>query len=127
MEYSINPQMTWNELVPPKDLHGTNVAAVSGQRLANLTKETLTKIPISDESFDHFYTNVGHRSEGLLDEPMLPRKQCTPAREEVGASAPGYPQIPKSPNLEEPTTDGFHVLTPPCPRNSIIVNPPPPL
>ena len=60
-----------------KDLHGTNMAVVSGQRLANLTKETLTKISISDESFDHFYTNVAHRSEGLLDEPTLPRKQRT--------------------------------------------------
>ena len=28
-----------------KDLHGTNMAAVSGECLANLTKETLTKIP----------------------------------------------------------------------------------
>ena len=71
------------------------MAAVSGQRLANLTKETLTKIPINDESFDHFYTNVARRSKGLLDEPTLPRKQHTPARLEVGASAPSYPQIPK--------------------------------
>ena len=40
-----------------KDLQGTKVAAVSGQRLANLTKETLTKIPTSDQILDHFYAN----------------------------------------------------------------------
>ena len=39
-----------------KDLQGTKVAAVSGEglSLANVTKETLTKMP-SDQSFDHFY------------------------------------------------------------------------
>ena len=41
-----------------KDLHGTNMAAVSGECLANLTKETLTKIPTSDQSFDHFYSTA---------------------------------------------------------------------
>ena len=78
-----------------KDHHGTNVAAVSGQRLANLTKETLAKIPISDQSFDHFCANVACRCEGLVDEPTLQRKQRTPARLEVGAGAPSYPKIPK--------------------------------
>ena len=76
-----------------KDLHGTNMAAVSGERLAILTEETLTKIPTSDQNFDHFYANVARRSEGLLDEPMIPRKRSTAARLEVGASAPSYPQI----------------------------------
>ena len=48
------------------------MAAVSGQRLANLTKETLTKIR-TDPSFDHFYANVACKYEGLLGEPTLPR------------------------------------------------------
>ena len=39
---------------------------VSGQRLANRTKEMLTKMPTSDQSFDHYYANVSHKSEGLL-------------------------------------------------------------
>ena len=58
-----------------KDLQGTKVAAVSGQglALANLTKETLTKMP-SDHSFDHFYANISRKSKGLLGKPMLPRK-----------------------------------------------------
>ena len=44
-----------------KDLQGTKVAAVSGQRLANLTKKTLIKMS-SNQSFDHFYANVSHKS-----------------------------------------------------------------
>ena len=67
------------------------MAAVSGQRLANLTKGTLTKIR-TDQRFDHFYANVARKSEGLLGEPTLPRKRHTSARLEVGAGAPSYPQ-----------------------------------
>ena len=74
------------------DLQGTKMAAVSGQRLANLTKGTPTKIRI-DQSFDHFYANVARKSEGLLGEPTLPRKRHTPARLKVGA--PSYPQTAK--------------------------------
>ena len=36
------------------------MAAVSGQRLANLTKETLTKIR-TDRSFDHFYACLANQ------------------------------------------------------------------
>ena len=39
-----------------KTLQGTKMAAVSGQRLENLTKETLTKMR-TDQSFDYFYPN----------------------------------------------------------------------
>ena len=70
------------------------MAAVSGQRLANLTKGTLTKIRI-DQSFDHFYANIARKSEGLLGEPKLPRKRRIPARLEVGAGAPSYSQTAK--------------------------------
>ena len=71
------------------------MAAVSGQRLANLTKETLTKIPTSDKSFSHFCANVSCTSEGLFGEPTLPRKRCTSAKLEVGTGAPRYPQTAK--------------------------------
>ena len=67
------------------------MAAISGQRLANLIKETLTKLR-TDQSFAHFYANVAQKSEGLLAEPTLKRKQCTPFRLELGAGAPSYPQ-----------------------------------
>ena len=70
-----------------KDLQGTKVAAVSGQRLANLTKGTLTKIRI-DQSFDYFYANVARKSESLLGEPS----SNISARLEVGAGTPSYPQ-----------------------------------
>ena len=70
------------------------MAAVSGQRLANLTKTTLIKMS-SDQSFDHFYANVSHKSEGLLGEPSLPRKRCTSTRLEVGAGVPSYLQTAK--------------------------------
>ena len=46
------------------------MAAVSGQRLANLTKETLKKIR-TDQSFDHSHANVARKSEGLLGEPRF--------------------------------------------------------
>ena len=42
------------------------MAAISGQRLANLTKKTLTKIS-SDQSLYQFYAS--RKSEGLLGEP----------------------------------------------------------
>ena len=73
-----------------KDLQGTKVAAVSGQRLENLTKETLKKTA-RGQSFDHFYENVSRKSEGLLGEPTLPRKRCTSARLEVGSCSLSYP------------------------------------
>ena len=74
-----------------KDLQGTKMVAVFGQRLPNLTKGRLTKIR-TDQSLHHFYANVTCKSEGLLGEPTLPRKRRTPARLEVGAGAPNYPQ-----------------------------------
>ena len=77
-----------------KDLQGTKMAAVSEQRLANLTKETLTKIR-TDQSFDHSHAKVARKSEGLLSEPTLPRKRHTPARLEVAAGAPSYLQTAK--------------------------------
>ena len=46
-----------------KTLQATKMADVSGQRLANLTKETLTKMR-NDQNFDHFY--VSRKSEGLI-------------------------------------------------------------
>jgi len=66
------------------------MAAISGQR----QRTTLTKIH-TDQRFDHSHANVARKSEGLLGEPTLPRKQLTPARLEVGAVAPSYPQTAK--------------------------------
>ena len=57
-----------------KTLQGTTMAAVSGKRLANLTKEKLTKMR-TDQSFDHIYANVTRKSEGVVGELTLPRKR----------------------------------------------------
>ena len=72
------------------------MAAVSGQglALANLTNETLTKMP-SDQSSDHFYANISCKSEGLLGKPKLLRKRCTPAKLGVVAGTPSYSQTAK--------------------------------
>ena len=77
-----------------KTLQGTKMAAVSVHRLENLTNETLTKMH-TDQSFDHFYANVSRKSEGLVGEPTLPTQRRTPARLEVKAAAPSYPQTAK--------------------------------
>ena len=75
--------------------HTNNLSRdLQGTKVANLTKETLTKMP-SDQSFDHFYANISRKSEGLLGKPTLPRKRCTSARLEVGAGTPSYPQTAK--------------------------------
>ena len=70
-----------------KDLQGTRCCQWTLPGKSRAAKKMST-----DESFDHFYVNVACKSEGLLGEPTLPRKQRTPARLEVGAGAPSYPQ-----------------------------------
>ena len=76
-----------------KHLQGTKAAAASGQglALANLTKETLTKMP-SDQSFDYLYGNIPARAKACL---VNQRFRCTSARLEAGAGAPSYPQTAK--------------------------------
>ena len=65
------------------------MAAVSEQRLANLTKETLTKMH-NDQGFDLF--SVVHMSQGLVGEPTLQRKRHTSLRLEVSAQSIPYCQ-----------------------------------
>jgi len=60
------------------------MAAVSEQHLANLTKETITKMQ-TDQGFDLFNANVVHMSQGLVGEPTLQRKRRTSLRLEVSA------------------------------------------
>lgn len=75
-----------------KSLQGSKMAAVSGQRLANLTKETLTKMRIN-QSFDLSMLMLPARVQAWL--ATLPRKRRTPAGLEVGARAPSYSQTAK--------------------------------
>lgn len=63
------------------------MAALSGKHLTNLTKETHTKMRI-DQSFDVFYSHkFTRKSEGLVGDPMIPRKRRTSARLEDSALA----------------------------------------
>ena len=67
------------------------MAAVSEQHLANLTKETLTKMH-TDQGFNLFNDNVVHMSQGLVGEPTLQRKRRTSLRLETGAQPIRYYQ-----------------------------------
>ena len=84
------------------------MAAVIGQRLPKLTKNTLTKFR-TDESLDHFYADVACKSEGLLSEPTLPRKRRTLVRLEVGAGAPSYTQTAKD-HFRGVYYEGIHLI-----------------
>jgi len=44
----------------------------------------------SDEEFTKFYSQVLKSSEGLIDEPVLPRKQKIPRRIDDGADPPPF-------------------------------------
>ena len=67
------------------------MAAVSEQHLANLTKETLTKMH-TDQGFNLFNDNVVHMSQGLVGEPTLQRKRRTSLGLETGAQPIPYYQ-----------------------------------
>ena len=67
------------------------MAAVSEQHLANLTKETVTKMH-TDQGFNLFNDNVVHMSQGLVGEPTLQRKRRTSLRLETGAQPIPYYQ-----------------------------------
>ena len=71
------------------------MAAVSGQRLANLRRGSSRKFALIKASTISLLYNVARKSEGLLGEPTLPRKRHTPVKLEVGAGAPSYPQTAK--------------------------------
>ena len=67
------------------------MAVVSEQHLANLTKETLTKMH-TDQGYNLFNDNVVHMSQGLVGEPTLQRKRRTSLRLETGAQPIPYYQ-----------------------------------
>lgn len=71
-----------------KTLQGTKLSAISGKRLALLTKTTLEKIR-NTESFNLFYDTVllKAKQHSLIGEPKLPRKRHCPARYEEGSRA----------------------------------------
>ena len=71
------------------------MSAVSGQRLAQLTKSVLVRIR-NDDSFPAFYSVVLLKSKDhAISDPLLPRKRRAPARIEVGSGQPTFPETPK--------------------------------
>ena len=64
-----------------KTLQKTKMSAVSGQRVANLTKQVLQKMR-NNECFKSFYDTVVTKSKKhpSISEPALPRQKRAPSR-----------------------------------------------
>ena len=78
-----------------KTLQSMKMSAVSGRRLAQLTKSVPESIR-NDESFSPFYSVVLCRSKDhAISDPVLPRKRRAPARIEVGSRQPTFSKTPK--------------------------------
>lgn len=71
------------------------MSAVSGQRLAQLTKSVLESIR-NDDSFSAFYSAVLCKGKDhTIPDPPLPRKRLAPARIEVRSGQPTFPETLK--------------------------------
>lgn len=79
-----------------KTLQKTKMSAVSGQRVANLTKQVLQKMQ-NNESFKSFYDTIVTKSKKhpSISEPALPRQKRAPSRFEIGTGPPWYPTTPQ--------------------------------
>ena len=79
-----------------KILQKTKMSAVSGQRVANLTKQVLQKMR-NNECFKSFYETVVAKSKKnpSISEPALPRQKRAPCRFEIGTGSPSYPTTPQ--------------------------------
>ena len=75
-----------------RTLQQTKMSALSGKRVACLTKEVLQKMP-NDTSFSSFYDVVLLKSKSYfsMSGPMLPRRTRAPRRIEIGTGEPTYP------------------------------------
>ena len=72
------------------------MSAVSGQRVANVTKQVLEKMR-NNECFKSFYDTVLDKSKQhpSVSEPALPRQRRAPSRFGIGTGAPSYPTTPQ--------------------------------
>ena len=75
-----------------KTLQKSKMSAVSGQRVANVTKQVLQKMR-NNECFKAFYDTVVTKSKNhpSISEPALPRQKRAPSRFEIGTGPPSYP------------------------------------
>ena len=79
-----------------KTLQKTKMSAVSGQRVANRTKQILHKMR-NNECFKSFYDTVVTKSKKYpsISEPALPRQKRAPSRFETETGPPSYPTTPQ--------------------------------
>ena len=75
-----------------RTLQQTKMSALSGKRVACLTKDFLQKMR-NDTSFRSFYDVVLLKSKSYpsMSRPMLPRRTRVPRRIEIGTGDPTYP------------------------------------
>ena len=75
-----------------RTLQQTTMSALSGERVACLTKDVLQKIR-NDTSFRSFYDVVLLKSKSYpsMSGPMSPRRTSAPRRIEIGTGEPTYP------------------------------------
>ena len=75
-----------------KTLQQTRMSAISGKRVAHLTKAVLQEMR-SDASFKSFYDAVILKSKNYssMIGPVLPRRTRAPSRIESGTGEPAYP------------------------------------
>ena len=78
-----------------KTLQKTKMSAVSGQRVANLTKQVLQKMQ-NNECFKSFFHSVVTKSKKhpSILEPALPRRKRAPSRFEIKTGPSSYPTTP---------------------------------
>lgn len=69
-----------------KALQNTKMSASSGQKIAEMTKQTILSMR-SDEGFDGIYANVLKQKEKHeeINDPELPRRKRMPQQHEVGS------------------------------------------
>ena len=79
-----------------KTLQKTRMSAVSGQWVANLTKQVLQKMR-NNECFKSFYNTITTKSKKhpSISEPALPRQKRAPSGFEIGTGPPWYPTTPQ--------------------------------
>ena len=69
------------------------MSAVQGQRLAELTKQTIQKRR-TDDDFEDFFCLVKKKADSLqteISEPSLQRRRKSPKRFEIGDGDPYFP------------------------------------
>ena len=76
-----------------RTLQQTRRSAVQGQRLAELTKQTIQKMR-TDDDFEDFFCLVKKKADSLqteISEPSLPRRRKAPKCFEIGGGDPYFP------------------------------------